>query len=107
MEPDFLSQSLRARYHLDPATGQLYFKERDNWIFNRRWADKLAKPRKLNDSSDLLYYRIGSVDYKAENVVWAIVSGEWPTRRVLHMNGNRSDNRPSNLYLAGTLPDVL
>jgi hypothetical protein len=35
--------------------------------------------------------------YKAHRLIWAIVHGEFPCGHIDHINGNRSDNRISNL----------
>lgn len=38
--------------------------------------------------------------YPAHRLAWRMVTGEWPSRRVRHLNGLRFDNRWSNLALS-------
>ena len=48
-------------------------------------------------------YRRISIDgrlYKAHRLAWAFVYGEMPISEIDHINGNRDDNRISNLRLA-------
>ncbi|QIG74568.1 HNH endonuclease protein [Rhizobium phage RHph_Y25] len=35
--------------------------------------------------------------YLAHRIIWAIANGKWPEGQIDHINGNRSDNRLSNL----------
>lgn len=67
---------------------------RGNPRFNTRFA---GKPAIANASDGYLIGRIGSVNHKAHRVAWAIHFGEWPNGMIDHINGNRSDNRISNL----------
>jgi hypothetical protein len=42
-------------------------------------------------------FRIDDQLYKAHMVAWFFVYGSWPTARLVHLNGVKSDNRISNL----------
>lgn len=45
-----------------------------------------------------IYQIQAGYDYlPAQNVVWFLVHGMWPTAPVRHLNGNRLDNRRENL----------
>jgi hypothetical protein len=40
---------------------------------------------------------IMAYDYKAHHIAWTMTKGFWPEDEIDHVNGNRSDNRFSNL----------
>lgn len=40
---------------------------------------------------------IDGVEFKAHRLAWLLAFGEWPKGVIDHINGNRSDNRISNL----------
>jgi len=45
-------------------------------------------------------YKMGSIfqrQYLAHRVIWAIMTGAWPERHIDHINGDKLDNRWSNL----------
>lgn len=47
-------------------------------------------------------YRATSIDNYPQldhRIVYAITHGEWPARKIDHINGNRQDNRPQNLRM--------
>ena len=94
---------LRKLLRYDPETGKLYWKERslahfrnsrDQKIWNTRFAGSEAL------YSDIYGYRQGRIlgrSYRAHRVIWAIAYGKWPDGEIDHVNGDRSDNRISNL----------
>lgn len=94
----------------DPETGAFKWKRRDsrhfagtpgrtsshaaaNW--NARYAGKPALTAKTCDG--YLHGNIHNRRVKAHRVAWLVVHGEWPDGQIDHINGDRSDNRISNL----------
>lgn len=47
-----------------------------------------------------VYVKVDHVELLAHRVVWFLKHGEWPARFIDHIDGNRSNNSPSNLRLA-------
>lgn len=80
----------------DPASGQLFWLRRDDVrpTWNTRYQG-LPALNKLNSKG----YRAGTLSGKtvtAHRVIWAMEHGAWP-ECIDHINGDRSDNRLSNL----------
>jgi hypothetical protein len=96
--PELLRQLLR----YDPDTGKLYWRKRLNPennnaknTWNKRWANNLA----LDYIDPTNGYRIGKLMGRkvyAHRIIWAMHSNKYP-REVDHINGDRADNRITNL----------
>lgn len=96
---DLTPNQLRELLSLDENTGKLYWLKRD--IINpsdRQWNGKYAGKEAFTYVGKRGYL-MGSIynkTYMAHRVVFAIYTDEWPTL-VDHINGDKTDNRPSNL----------
>ena len=80
---------------VDAETGLLFWRERPG---QAQWNARYAGKRALT-AQDSYGYFVGQVDgrpMKAHRVVFALVHGFFPPE-VDHINGNRGDNRSSNL----------
>jgi len=90
----------------DVENGKLYWLPRSQEMFsdaknpgqakmwNARYAGKLAFQTVCNG------YRHGAIfsrRYFAHRVIWLFATGNWPENQIDHINGDRSDNRISNL----------
>ena len=99
------SAILRDILRHDSDTGLLYWKNRCREMFktqrafatwNARYSDKEAFTA---DRCGYKHGRIFNKSYQAHRVVWALAYGVWPIDGIDHINGNKTDNRLSNLRM--------
>lgn len=94
---------VRSRLNYDPETGKLIWKPVGpdfGWqhlMWNGKWAGKEAG--NFSDQGYRNIYMDGR-NWKGHRLAWAIHYGEWPEGDIDHVNGDRSDNRISNLRKA-------
>lgn len=102
--PELLRKLLR----YEPDTGKLYWRERTKDMFadNKRsaewncsvWNSKMAWTEAFTCCSHgYKQGRIFKKAFAAHRVAWAIYHNEWPDGQIDHINGDRSDNKISNL----------
>jgi hypothetical protein len=97
------AEYVRSRLDCDPVAGTMTWlpksileKEtrRANKIWNTRYA---GKPAGTISHYGYVVIAIGGGIYGLHRLLWLHVHGEWPAKVMDHINGNRTDNRISNL----------
>jgi hypothetical protein len=95
----------RQLFHYDPETGILIWRTRSRQECKSEMAWRAMSGLFGTAAGTIAVngYRSISVNgkrYYAHRLAWLIVTGNWPTADVDHCNGDRSDNRWSNLRAA-------
>lgn len=85
------AKELREWFDYSPETGELFWKKSP--------ATQIKVGMKAGYKGAKGYYRVkikGQL-YLLHRVIWALHNGEWPKECLDHVNGDKSDNRISNL----------
>lgn len=88
---------LRKRLRYEPETGKLFWidcdEETNSW--RAKYVNKEAFTSFMNQG-----YRQGTIKksgFLAHRVIWAIYYGKWPEKTIDHIDGDRSNNKITNL----------
>jgi hypothetical protein len=101
---------LRKLIDYDPHAGKFLWRARDpHWfpsdrtcqMWNTRWAGREAFV--CVNSRGYQSARVLGKNVKAHRVAWAIAFGEWPKNQIDHINGDKTDNKISNLRVVTRL----
>lgn len=95
-------QHLRECLDYNPRTGALTWRERPRSHFKNdgvwaAWNKKHSHTEVFSRKGGYLSLKVDGVQYLAHRVAWAMETGEWPKGGIDHINGDKSDNRISNI----------
>jgi hypothetical protein len=83
-------------FRLDPETGHIYWRRCGR---KRTLGKPVGHAGKYNGYSGQGYRRVwyDGHKYLVHRIIWLMVTGVWPLGQIDHIDGNKRNNKPSNL----------
>lgn len=112
--PPISPETLHKLLRYDPESGRLTWRWRTAEVYPERFAKGIRRMESWNSHyaglealrgvsrpGGYLTGTIFGIRVRAHRVIWAMVNGFWPMVEVDHIDGDKMNNRISNLRLAG------
>lgn len=87
MTTELTQQRVRELFEYDPLSG----------VLTRRQGANAGRPMTCRNHDGYLLVRINRKNYRVHRVIWLYMTGQWPSEILDHINGDRADNRWTNL----------
>jgi len=106
---ELISAKVDRLFEYNPDTGILTWKRRecDVSIFDRRWnARNAGKIAGYKNGQGYIMVQVNKNNYVAHRIIWRLMTGEWPSSEIDHINTVRDDNRWVNLREASSVQNA-
>lgn len=97
----YCSPKCRANFHARVGTARFFVRVAGKLEYD--WGTGVLRWKRddrevtSQDSDGYLHVNIAGKQYRAHRIAWLLHYGEWPSGIIDHINGNKADNRITNL----------